>query len=432
MRLSKTTIISLWVYLEKWAGSMMSFGFSIYTLTLFGPKEMGLLAIAGSFAMVGNTLVDSGLGSALVQKSSVDANDENRVLTFSVIIATTLFLLFTIISLLFEKSDSPQLGMLLRLSLLGFFPQAIGIVPKARLLRSIDTRSQGLSELSSFALAILIFVYIGKSKLVAIALFPFVKSFVYTLMIILITKWKPRFDFAFKQSKGLFTFGIPMLLVSLINSGSNVLTLLLLKSTLGSSAVGLYSKSKNYTLVPFGIVQGSANRLIFPSVVEKKEVDNTVINKSFLNKTIASSLYIAACGVVFIYGIIDYLVLQFLNEDWVLLADYIKVFSIYGFFYVTLGMLNSILTGSGESSYYLRISVISRVIFLACLYLISSITQLIMVEIGLLIITLILTFFAMKKMRNSVLQELDFKGFHFYICLAIVAGVVVLNNCCIG
>ena len=105
MRLSKGTIVIIWVYIEKWGVAAISFIFSMYTLTLFSPNELGYVAIAGSFAMVGNTLVDSGLGSALVQKKAVDVSDEDRVFTFSMILAVILFLLLTILSFVFQNSE---------------------------------------------------------------------------------------------------------------------------------------------------------------------------------------------------------------------------------------------------------------------------------------------------------------------------------------
>src|SRR5690606_33144062 len=57
---------------------------------ILGPEQFGLLAMVSVFVVLSNTIVDSGLGSALVQRTDITDADRSTVFIFNMVVAVVM------------------------------------------------------------------------------------------------------------------------------------------------------------------------------------------------------------------------------------------------------------------------------------------------------------------------------------------------------
>ena len=92
--LKKKTISSmLWRFLERCGAQGVTFLVTIVLARLLAPEVYGLMALVTVFTAVLQVFVDSGMGSALIQKKDADDLDFSSVFFFNLVMCVTLYLL---------------------------------------------------------------------------------------------------------------------------------------------------------------------------------------------------------------------------------------------------------------------------------------------------------------------------------------------------
>ena len=101
---SKGKIISslLWKFAERIGAQGVSLVVSIILARLINPEEYGIIALTTIFISISNVFVESGLGTALIQKKDADDLDFSTVfycnIVISIIIYAIIFMIAPIIA----------------------------------------------------------------------------------------------------------------------------------------------------------------------------------------------------------------------------------------------------------------------------------------------------------------------------------------------
>ena len=85
-----------WGYMGKMGAQIISFGVTIVLARLIAPADFGLVAIVAIFTTFLNVFVDSGLGSALIQKENADNIDFSTVFFFNIVVSLLLYIILYI------------------------------------------------------------------------------------------------------------------------------------------------------------------------------------------------------------------------------------------------------------------------------------------------------------------------------------------------
>ena len=90
---SKTNIITgfFWSYAERCGAQIVTFLVSVVLARLLSPDDYGTIAIVTVFTTILQVFVDSGLGTALVQKKNADEIDFSSVFYFNVLAGLVLY-----------------------------------------------------------------------------------------------------------------------------------------------------------------------------------------------------------------------------------------------------------------------------------------------------------------------------------------------------
>ena len=120
----------------------VSFLVGIVLARLLSPEEYGLIGILMIFIVISESIVNSGLSSALIRKQGATEEDFNTVFITNLILSFAmygvLFICAPLISIFFERTE---LTLLLRV--MGFIVifNALSLVPLAKLTKQVNFKT---------------------------------------------------------------------------------------------------------------------------------------------------------------------------------------------------------------------------------------------------------------------------------------------------
>lgn len=105
----------IWRFLERCSSQVVSFVVSVILARLLLPEEYGIIAMTMIFIALSEVFVTSGLGSALIQKSSYDEESFSTMFWVSVVFALLLYgMLFLLAPYIAFLMHTPELVPVLR------------------------------------------------------------------------------------------------------------------------------------------------------------------------------------------------------------------------------------------------------------------------------------------------------------------------------
>lgn len=137
----------------RWIGSvrilvqLITWGMTILTVRLLQPRDYGMVATSGLFAMVAEMLMDGGLAEILVSRRELPARTQGAAMT--VILLGSLLctgVIFAIAPLGEEFFKAAGLASVIRVSALALPLSALAVVPTALLQRELKFRELALSR----------------------------------------------------------------------------------------------------------------------------------------------------------------------------------------------------------------------------------------------------------------------------------------------
>lgn len=126
-----------WNFLDNVLNRGISFVVGIVLARLISPSEYGLIGIVLIFIAVFNSIVESGLGTALIRKNDCTEDDYNTVFHTNLILSVILFFVFYVCSpLIADFFNEPQLNLLGKVMGCVLIINALSIIQNTILLKS--------------------------------------------------------------------------------------------------------------------------------------------------------------------------------------------------------------------------------------------------------------------------------------------------------
>ena len=105
----------IWRFLERCGAQGVTFLVTIVLARLLAPEVYGLMALVSVFTAIFQVFVDSGMGSALIQKKDADDLDFSSVFFFNLFMCITLYLLlFFCAPFIAAFYHNPELTLVIR------------------------------------------------------------------------------------------------------------------------------------------------------------------------------------------------------------------------------------------------------------------------------------------------------------------------------
>lgn len=350
-----------WSALEIAARYGVQFAVMILLARLLTPADFGLIAMLLVFTTVAALLVDSGFGTALVQKQDTSDDDESTVFLFgigiSVVAGAILWLTAPLIAGFYAQ---PVLVPLTRLLLFVLPLSALAAVPDALLTQRLDFRSRANAEifasLCSGAVAVLLAWHgfgvwsLAWQSIVAIG--------VRAVLLWLYSHWRPRGQFRLASFRQLFSFGSYMLMANLLNTISIRLQSLLIGRLYDSRALGYYTLAQNTQQAPAQFMSGVLNRVGLPVFSSVADQPAKLVGALRLSLRVAIFAFVPCMAGLAVVA--KPLIILLYGARWVAAAPLLSVLAVSAAFW-PLHVLNLAAIGAlGRSDLIFRLEVIKR------------------------------------------------------------------------
>lgn len=373
-QITKKLVLSslFWKFFERAGLQIGQFIISIILARLLSPTDYGAVALITIFIQIAFVFVQSGLGTALVQKQDADETDFSSVFYLSIFIASLCYLLIYLAApFIASFYELEILKPALRVLSLSLFFNAFTTVQYAIISRTMQFKRFFFSSLggvigSGIIGISLAFLGYGIWALV----YQQLSNTIFIFIILFFTlDWKPRLLFSFNKVKNLFSFGWKLLLSSLIDTAFNNIYGLVIGKRFSSETLGFYTRGQQFPQVIASNLDGSIQSVLLPTYSAKN--DNTDAVKHIARQSISTSAFFLVPAMFGLAAIAKPLVVLVLTDKWLPSVPFLQLACIF-YSWRTLQTTNlTAINALGYSNIYLRLEIIKK--FLALLTLLITI-----------------------------------------------------------
>jgi O-antigen/teichoic acid export membrane protein len=235
---------------------------------LLAPEEWGLAAMVLVFSGVVVVFTDSALGSALIQRRTIDEEDRSTVFWTSAAVGLALMLVGLGLSEpLARFYGEPEVAALFAVLSVSFLVTALGSTQQALLIRDMRWNRLELRQIAAAVVGAGVGIGIALAGLGAWAIVGqlLTEAVVSTLLLWCLAGWWPSATFSFASLRRLAGFAGNVFGENLLYQAGRNVGNLLMGRFLGASALGMYALATNIVLVPFTRIAGPLQQVFFPA-----------------------------------------------------------------------------------------------------------------------------------------------------------------------
>lgn len=417
----------LWRFSERCGAQLVTFIVSIVLARLLAPDDYGKIALITVFTTILQVFVDSGLGTALIQKKDANDLDFSSVFYFNFVMCIILYAcMFFAAPLIAGFYNDFSLTPIIRVISLTIVISGVkGIqqsyVSKNMLFKRFFYATVGGTIFSAFFGIALAYAGAGVWAIVAQQLS---NTAIDTLILWLTVKWRPKKMFSWNRLKGLLSFGWKMLASALLDTFYNNIRSLIIGKMYSSSDLAFYNQGDKLPNVIVNNINTSIDSVLLPTL--SKEQDDRERVKNMTRRAIKISTYIMAplmMGLAFCATSIVQIVL---TEKWLPCVPFLQIFCItYMFYPIHTANLNAI-KAMGRSDLFLKLEIAKKIV--GTVLLVSTMWFGVMVMAYSLLVST-LTSMIINSWPNRELLNYDFKeqmlDIFPSIALAVIMGWIV-------
>lgn len=367
--LKKKTIAGfIWRFAERCGAQGVGFIVSILLARLLSPNDYGTVALISVFISILGVFIDSGMGSALVQKKDADELDFSTVFYFNMFMCITLYIIMFFCSPLIAKFyNKPELMTMTRVLSLTFLISGVkgiqcSFVSKNMLFKRFFFSTLGGTIFSAFVGVFLAYKGYGAWAIVAQNLS---NNLIDTLILLFTVKWRPKLMFSIKRLGGLFSYGWKLLCSGLLDTGYNQLRGLIIGKVYSSADLAYYNKADAFPSMIISNVNSSINSVLLPSMSSVQDSKESV--KGMTRRAMKTSTYVMAPLLMGLAACGQTLISLLLTDKWLPSYPFMVIFcTTYMFYPVHTANLNAI-KAMGRSDLFLKLEIFKKIVGLTAI-----------------------------------------------------------------
>lgn len=286
---------TIWSFADNFMTIGCSFVIGVVLARLLSPSDYGTVGVLSIFLSLANVFVDCGFGTAIIRKKNRTQDDMSTAFYFNIAVGLfTYLILFLISPLVADFFRIPILKVLLRVLGLCVFFNSLSLVQVAQFTACLKIKTIATVNVCTqipMGLVGIYFAYKGFGVW-TLVIQQVGGSFLKTILLWRLSKWRPSTSFNLDSFKYLFNFGWKLLSANLLGTIFNEIYSFFIGRFIGTSQLGLYSKANNLASQPRQILVNVINRVVLPIMVETQGDTNKI-------RSVYSRLIQMTCFVVF-------------------------------------------------------------------------------------------------------------------------------------
>lgn len=351
-----------WRFAERSGAQIVSFIVSIVLARILVPEDYGTIALVTVFTAILQVFVDSGLGTALIQKKDADDLDFSSVFYFNfcvcIILYVGMFIAAPYIALFYEDRNLTSVIRVLSFTLVISGVKGIqqAYVSRNLLFKRFFFSTIGGTIFSAFLGIGMAYIGLGVWALVAQQLS---NAAIDTLILWITVKWHPKRMFSWKRLKSLLTFGWKLLVSALLDTVYNNLRNLIIGKFYTSTDLAFYNQGDKFPKIVVTNINTSIDSVLLPTMSNVQDDRERV--KQMTRRAIKTSTYVMAPFMMGLAFCAEPIVKLVLTDKWLPCVPFLRIFCItYMFWPVHTANLNAI-NAMGRSDWFLRLEIVKKI-----------------------------------------------------------------------
>ena len=370
MEQSKSVITNfIWRFFERTGAQLVAFVVSIVLARILEPEAYGTVALITVFTAILQVFVDSGLGSALIQKKDADDLDFSTVFYTNVFLCVVIYIGFFFAAPLIAKFyDNMDLVPYIRVLGLTIVISGVKCVQQAFVSKNMLFKRFFFATLGGTITAGVVGIIMALSGFGVWALVAqqIINLTIDTIILWITVKWRPKLMFSFKRLKGLFSFGWKLFTAALLQEVYSDLRSLIIGKVYSSSDLAYYNRGNQFPTLIVTNINTSINSVLFPAMSKAQDSKESV--KSMTRRAMKTSTFIMAPMLMGLAACGKSLISIILTDKWLPAYPFMIIFcTTFMFFPIHTSNLNAI-KALGRSDYFLVLEIIKKIVGLAIIF----------------------------------------------------------------
>lgn len=370
---NKTVKGTLWSALERFSVQGIQFVVMIIMARLLTPDDYGLVGMLAIFIAVSQSLIDSGFSQALIRKQDRSEIDNSTVFYFNIVVGIGLYtILFFTAPLIARFYNEPLLIPLTRAIGLSVIFNSLVVVQRALLTVKLDFKTQANASLVGAVLsgALGIWMAYAGFGVWAIVGQQLSNLFIITLLLWILSHWRPIRTYSWKAFRELFGFGSKLMLSGLIDTIYRNMYLIVIGKVFKASDLGYYTRAHQFTDFASSNISGIFQRVTYPVLCSIQ--DDDVRLADVYRRLLKTSAFVIFPLMMGMMGIARPMVISFLTEKWLFSAALIEVLCFSQMWYPVHAINLNLLQVKGRSDLFLRLEIIKKITAVCILFITLS------------------------------------------------------------
>lgn len=354
MSLKKQGVSGLkWAFVSKGlrqATQLITYSFFAHFLS---PSDFGLMSMALVVTGFADIFRDLGLSTSIIQKQEVNDRLLSSVywfnVLFGIIIALIIFFTANIFSAFYGNMN--LVPILKALSVI-FLLANLSNIERAILERELKFNRVYTAEIIAIIISSVIGVILAVNnwKVWSLVLMSISYNFVFTLMVIISSGWKPRLYLSFKEIKNVANFGINLSGFNIINYFARNADYIIIGKFLGAQPLGYYTFAYKIMLYPLQYIAEIVNKIMFP-VLSRIQDDLEKFRSVYLDITF--SIALITFPLMFgLMGVNKYFIYSILGARWAPVVPLIYILAPVGLMQSIMTTTSNIYLSKGQVNKY--------------------------------------------------------------------------------
>ena len=417
----------IWRFSERVGAKLISVIVNLILARILAPELYGTVAIVLVFTEILQVFVESGFGTALIQKKDADDLDFSSVFFFNLAVSVLLYaMLFAAAPLIAKLYRKPELLEIVRVVGLILIIAGVRNVQQAYVSRNMLFKRFFFATLGGTVIAAIVGIGMavkGFGVWAYVAQY-LLNNLVGTLILWFTVKWRPKLQFSLERLKGLFSYGWKLLVSSVLNIVSDKLRPLLIGYRFSASDLSFYNEGILFPNLIVDNVNSSIDSVLLPALSQQQDSAENV--KAMTRRAIQISSYIMWPLMIGLFVCAKPLVSLLLGEQWLPCIPFLRIFSLYyALFPIHTANLNAI-KAMGRSDIFLKLEILKRILDFAFV-LVTLFIGVRAMAIGLLIegvLCLFINAFPNRKLCGYAFSEQVKDIFPAFLLSAVMGAVV--------
>jgi len=352
-----------WSSIERFSVQGMQFVILIVMARVLMPEDYGVVAMLAIFLAVFQTIIDSGFSAALVQKQDRTEVDYSTVFYFNIGISIVLFLvLFFSAPLIAEFYNTPILTSVTKVAAINLLIIAFSVVPRAKLTVLIDFKTQAKASLTAVVISGTVGIWMAYNGFGVWALVyqSLLNNGINTLLLWILSRWRPMWVFSMKSFKKLFSFGSKLLASALLDTIFRNIYTLVIGRKFAAQQLGYFSRADQFAQFPSANLSGIIGRVAFPVMCELQNDEEKF--KNAFNKFLRISSFIIFPLMIGMAALAEPFIRLVLTENWIGSVVLLQILCLAFIWFPIHGLNLTLLQAKGRSDLFLRLEIIKKTV----------------------------------------------------------------------